>query len=271
LEKRSTKDKLLDIKFQVERFIVKKWLIFAVIFLYIQYDNGQKIETLEQTAYALIKNEKRIANSYLGLTTNGVPVDLPRNFITPDGREYEIANVLKNLLVDRATITDGFKISKFNKATDITDQSQNLQDFLREYVVVHNGKTQELIDVQNIAFNNYVAYSNYIIDLMVKNELPHYITVTGSKVDTENDFIIYDVNKFKIKVHYDTIINTFVGKDRDGKSIFEPASGVATIEADGYFDVKTTTSKDKEKKTKGLNKSGLHFKSFSVKYSISGK
>lgn len=258
---------LREVRFQINRFLEKKLtligLILVIAIIRMDIREGEVVDIIREFK----QNEKRFTNSFFALTDNGTALNLPRDFITPEGREFEIADALSKLFVDRYTISKEFTISVFQKPTSIIDNADSLKDFFLEYVTIHKNKTPELKKFEAQGINATRAYTSHINNMFVSNTLPHFFKVIEI-VDIPKDKFLIEDNAFKIEVHYKTLSNVYVGKDSNGKMIFEPTEGISKINATGFFDIKTTTKKDTKLGTKGLNKSGLHFIHWDVEYSI---
>jgi hypothetical protein len=182
-------------------------------------------------------------------------------------------------LVDRATISQGFTISKITSPNEILDSSYELQSFLYNYVMVQRGLDEETSVKTKRGYGYFQAYLNSIQELFrgikennISMELPHYLKVVDKKI---NSYEFKD-NQFSIDVNYKTSINTYVGRDANNVPIWKSREATSRIIASGYFDIQTqnigmnytpeTGSKDFG--LKGTNYNGLHFTDLKVMYGI---
>lgn len=268
--------RLKEIKWKTERFFGKNIIFFGIILVIALIKLKSAITNLEDTQDKLNKELSEIKMSYVSITDSGVLNNLPRTFVNPAEKSNEVAEILKKLLIDRATISKGFNISKIEKSEEILDNVSDLQTFVYNYILVQRGMNDEIKDKQKNGYGYFQAYLNSIQDLFRgitidgrTAELPHYLKVIDKKVNTYE----FKNNEFTINVTYMTVINTFMGYDKNNAPIWKQKSSTSTINATGYFDIQTQNigldyvSKDgQSERIKGTNYNGLHFTALKVTF-----
>lgn len=277
-EESKSLQRIKEITWKIERFFGKNIIFFGIVFAFILFSLNGAINSLRESETNLRKEISEIKMSYVSITDTGVLNNLPRTFINPAEKGNEVAEALKVLLVDRATISKGFTVSSFAKTEDILDSSMELQNFLYNYILVQRGETDKIKQDQKNGYGYFQSYLSYVQELfrgVNENgqliELPHYLKTVDKKV---NKYEFKD-NSFNIDVTYVTTLNIFAGKDpTTNKPIWKQKNGTSRIVARGYFDIQTQNVginfEDKLSNTslKGSNYSGLHFTFLQVYYGV---
>ncbi len=275
--KSESKSKLKEIKWKIERFFGKNVIFFGIILVYALFNLNGSINSLDEAESNLKKEIAEIKMSYVAITDSGILNNLPRTFINPAEKGNEVAEVLKSLLVDRATLSKGFTVSEFSKPSDLLDNSTELQNFAYNYILIQRGLNDDLKEAQKSGYGYFQAYLTSLQELFrgvdekgQALELPHYLKVIDKKV---NSYTFKD-NAFSIDVTYSTTINNFAGRDSNGKSIWKQKNGSSRIVAKGFFDIQTQNiglnhqENSSSVSINGVNYSGLHFTYFKVYYGI---
>lgn len=279
LEQKEKFPKLKEIKYKTERFFGKNIIFFGIVLSIVLFQLTGAIKDLTNSQIEMKSEFADFKNSYISITESGILNNLPRTFINPAEKENEVAEILKVLLVDRVTISNGFTISKISKPNEILDTSTELQSFLYNYVMVQRGVDAETQAKAKKGYGYFQAYLNSIQELFrginengISVELPHYLKVIDKKINSYE----FKNNQFSIDVNYITAINTYMGKDNNGNPIWKSKQATSRIIANGYFDIQTQNVGinyepevgSNDAKLKGTNYNGLHFVEFKVMYGI---
>ncbi len=267
---------LSEIRHIIVRSYVKHFMFFFIVFVFIEitraYQNSQLINRIDK----IDARSERNSQSYIAMSEIGQLLNLPRNFITAKDKKQRVADILSLLIVDRATLSNGFEISKFDNDVEIISQSTNLQKFFFNHVAIQRGKNDELKKVESIAKGQFLSYISDLHDLFkgikdekgnITEELPHFISKMKVHV-ADADYKLLSENSFEIKATYNLTINTYKGKREDGSTIWIPKEGKAIISAIGFFDIQTQNLGLDDGEIKGNNYDGLHFKSFNVSLGV---
>jgi len=260
----------------VIRFVAKNQFILGIVFLFFMlliafniYSQNSKLEEMKDMLNA---NTSKV----IGLTDNGTVVEIEKQKLQIEQEKNTVGRALKLLIVSRSEVTKGFSVSTFKTPTEILENSENLQEFF-EYIMVQDREVAEkvILKIKNdkgkydeknalVISDASMSYLNaYLEALKIKiqsNQLPHFITINSSKIDSfdEKD------NTFNITMSIDVTMQNWIGKDLDNKDKYETSVGKYEIKASGYFDLRTRTTPAEDSPFKGYNKLGLHFDTINI-------
>lgn len=272
-------EKLKVVKYKIERFFGKNIIFFGIVLCFVLLKLTGAINDLTQSQVQLKSEFADFKNSYISITDSGLMNGLPRTFINPAEKENEVAELLKVLLVDRATVSKGFTLSKITASSEILDSSSDLQSFLYNYILVQRGEDGDIQNKAKKGYGYFQAYLSSIQELFrgikengLSMELPHYLKVVDKKINLYE----FKDNQFSIDVSYRTSTNTYIGKDNTGNPIWKAKEATSRIMASGYFDIKTQNiginyepkNGVKGDNLKGTNYNGLHFTELKVMFGI---
>lgn len=262
-----------EIKYRFERIILKNLFYFIMIFFALTYYQSSKMGDLAQSQNDIKEEMVKQRNSYVALDGEGIPLSLPRTYVGAKNNDAIVAEALCKLIVSRANITKNFTVSKFDEVTDIAEQSQSLSTFANEYIMLHKNLLDNLKiekeDWNDIQLNNkkgiryFTGYLKYLQNLLMADKLPHKLTI----VDYQIISYVHNGSKFYIELRVNEIVDRYAG-ERDGKVLWDSKKGYTTIKAEGYFDIRLRTKRDKKLELLGLNTKGLRFTYLNIKYAI---
>ena len=118
-----------EILYSAQRSLVKNWIFFAVIFILILF---WQVSELRDLKIEIAKNtalQEESMSSVIGLTDNGVVLDIERKSLFADNEEALVVRALRKLVVARAELTNGFTVSKFENPTVLLQSVEKLHDF----------------------------------------------------------------------------------------------------------------------------------------------
>ncbi len=256
-----------ELLYKAQRSMVKNWIFFAVIFLLILFWQVMVLRDLKTEMAKNIKLQEQSMTSVIGLTDNGVVLDIERKALFADNEEALVVRALRKLVVARAELTNGFTVSKFETPIKLMEGVEKLHDFT-EYLVVDDIKAKgitvqvkdpdgEIIKRSVLALSQegvgyFRGYLEKLRQMIQANTLPHFATIYKSEVKS----YIPDGSNFKIKVLFHVSTQNWMGYNQ-GKSIFSTHDSYYEVIAKGFFNIRLRTKKDKQ--FKGINKLGLHF------------
>ena len=263
-----------DVLYRAERSLVKNWIFFAVLFLLILFWQVISLRSLKDEMAKNIALQEQSMTSVIGLTDNGVVLDIERKALFADNEEALVVRALRHLVVARAELTNGFTVSKFETPTKLLDNVEKLHDFT-EYLVVDDVKAKgitmkvknnegdliekSVLDLSQEGVGYFRGYLEKLKQMIQANKLPHFATIYKSEVKS----YVPDGSNFKIKVRFHVSTQNWMGYAK-GKSVFSTHDSFYEVKAKGFFNIRLRTKKDKQ--FKGINKLGLHF--YHLKISI---
>lgn len=225
--------------FNMERYIAKNWkyLFWSIIILFFCvtaffYEAMKEISLMRQE---LSKN----ITSVVMTTVDGRAIKVEKSPIEAKFLEKHIGYMLANsLIVDRAELTDNFKIDHITDWKDLLQHSQHkLKLFLLNYI---DNKDAE-------AVGQFLGYVKYLLAAIPQDKLPEYISTLGYDITQ----FTFKNNSFEIKeevrvatLNYDIATQKYIKKQ-----------GVVTIAASGDFDLALSND---------LNPYGLRFKTLKM-------
>ena len=269
-----------DILYTAQRSIVKNWIFFAVIFILILFWQVTELRGLKNEMAKNTALQEQSMTSVIGLTDNGVVLDIERKSLFADNEEALVVRALRKLVVARAELTNGFTVSKFETPTKLLESVEKLHDFT-EYLVVDDVKAKDIvIDIKNeegdiekksvlelsaqgVGF--FMGYLEKLKQMIQSNTLPHFATIYKTEVKS----YVPDGSHFKIKIIFHVSTQNWVGYSKE-KNIFTTHDSQYEVIAKGFFNIRLRTKKDKQ--FKGINKLGLHFYKLNISIpSVKGK
>jgi len=263
-----------DIKFRIERLVLKNLFWFIAIFFLVVLYQSSRMGEIADAQDGIRKEMEMQRNSYVALDSQGIPISLPRTYVGAENNQAIVAEALKKLIVSRANITDNFKVSKFEKVTDIASNSQSLTTFANEYIILHQNllsnleiKTEEwerIKEENQKGIRYFRAYLQYLHEQLMEDKLPHKITI----IDYDVINYTYDGNSFQIQMRVQEIVDRYAGQTQDGKVIWDSKKGYSTITARGFFDIRLRTKRNEELGLKGINTKGLRFNYLNIIYAM---
>ncbi|CAA6799819.1 MAG: Unknown protein [uncultured Sulfurovum sp.] len=260
--------------YSAQRSIVKNWIFFVVIFLLILFWQVTELRDLRVELARNTALQEQSMTSVIGLTDNGVVLDIERKALFADNEEALVVRALRKLVVARAELTNGFTVSKFEDATLLLESVEKLHDFT-EYLVVDDVKAKGIfIDVKNIdgdieeksvlelsneGVGYFKGYLEKLRQMIQANTLAHFATIYKTEVKS----YVPDGSNFKIRITFHVSTQNWVGYNKE-ESVFTTHDSQYEVIAKGFFNIRLRTKKDKQ--FKGINKLGLHF--YHLKISI---
>jgi hypothetical protein len=253
--------------YAAQRAIMKNWIFFVAIYLLILIWQVNQLGELKEAIDENSRLQEKSMTSVIGLTDNGVVLDIERKALYADSEEALVVRALRKLVVARAELTQGFSLSEFNTPQELLAHTEALNDFT-EYLLVDEVKAKDItinikndegkletlsvIDLSKKGVGYFIGYLEKLRQMIQQNTLTHFATIYKTNVKSFTP----DGESFKIKVLYHVSTQTWLGYDKD-KSIFRTHDNVYEIEAQGFFNIRLRTKKSKQ--FKGINKLGLKF------------
>ena len=253
--------------YAAQRSIIKNWILFVVIYLLILIWQVNKLGELEEAIDKNSKLQEKSMTSVIGLTDNGVVLDIERKALYADSEEALVVRALRKLVVARVELTKGFSLSEFNTPQALLEHTESLNDFT-EYLLVDEEKAKDVfveikndegkmkklsvVELSKKGVGYFIGYLEKLRQMIQQNTLTHFATIYKTTVKSFTP----DGESFKIKVLYHVSTQTWLGYDKD-KSIFRTHDNIYEVEAKGFFNIRLRTKKSKQ--FKGINKLGLKF------------
>lgn len=262
-----------DILYEIERFSKKNYLwflgILIAVFLYFSFlvnDLSNKVEIMNTS----------IAEDFstvVAVTDSGTMIEVEKQELFADMQENVIARALRNLIVDRAGITNGFKYTKFDNNEEIVARSEKLKYFL-EFVLLEDekrvkdvrvknmltGKQASVVTLRDQAIGFFDAYIEALKQMLRKDTLPHFTSIKKVSIKSFSP----KGSSFKIEVNYNVVMQNFDGYNKDNSIKYQTSEGNYMIAATGYFDIRTRSRYKQGSNSNGTNKLGLHFTSLKI-------
>lgn len=256
---------LKEIKWRIERFVSKNILLFGILFLSVTVYQSMKIDKLAIEMKDMKKVQEQELNSVIGLTDSGTVVAIEKQKFSAIGHEEVVSRALMNLVVSRAELTNTFKDSNFQDPNTafktMLKNANKLDTFFKEYVLINSDSEHEkkYEKIQQRAIGYFKSYLETLRQKLIENKIPHLVNILDYRIKDYST----NGNKFNITMEIDYLVNFWVGRIK-GKDIWKNYKATNTIEAEGFFDIKTRTLANKHKGLKGINRLGLHFEKFKI-------
>ena len=270
IEERKSRD---DILYEMERFSKKNYLwflgILIIVFIYFAYlvnDLTAKVEIMNTSL-----NED--FNTVVAVTDSGTMIEVEKQELYADMQENVIARALRNLIVDRSKLTNGFQFTKVSSNEEVVSRSEQLKYFL-DFILLDDekkvkdvrvknmltGKKASVVALRDQALGFFDAYIEALKQMLRKDSLPHFASVKKTTVKSFTP----KKSAFKIEVNYSVVMQNFDGYNKDNSINYKTSEGNYVISATGYFDIRTRSRYKQGSSSNGTNKLGLHFTSLKI-------
>jgi len=270
IEERKSRD---DILYEMERFSKKNYLwflgILIIVFIYFAYlvnDLTAKVEIMNTSL-----NED--FNTVVAVTDSGTMIEVEKQELYADMQENVIARALRNLIVDRSKLTNGFQFTKVSSNEEVVSRSEQLKYFL-DFILLDDekkvkdvrvknmltGKKASVVALRDQALGFFDAYIEALKQMLRKDSLPHFASVKKTTVKSFTP----KKSAFKIEVNYSVVMQNFDGYNKDNSINYKTSEGNYVISATGYFDIRTRSRYKQGSSSNGANKLGLHFTSLKI-------
>lgn len=253
--------KLDEIRYRIERQLVKNWVIFALVFFVLVFLGIREVKQL-RVEMARMAHAQEIGSKSAIAIDNGVVLDIKQNIIKPKDYQNAIATTLVNLVVSRAEVSKKFTQTKFDNVGQLLENSEKLANFFNEFILVYQKDDMpEYVEFEKKGVGYFKAYLDTLNQLFIEDRLPHVVDILDYRIP--KDKFSSDGKVFQITVEVPIAFATW-NKEKKGWGAMR--EGTVTIQAKGVLDIKTRTKEDRTLQTKGLNGMGIHFEWFNVIY-----
>jgi len=266
-----TRQEVMD---EMDRLIIKNRLWFSALKIAVVLLLAFTVWRLSSEVKIVQKTLVENLSTIVAVTDSGTLIEVDKQEMYADLQQSIITRALRNLIVSRADITNGFEYSKFENNEQVVERSSQLKFFL-QYILLDREERVKDVYVENMltsskisvialkeqAIGYFDAYIESIKYKLQKDNLPHFISIRNHKIVS---FMPKGKN-FKIEINYTVIMQNHGGYNKDSTIKYNTEKGTYTIKATGYFDVRTRSVYTHGQRENGTNKIGLHFTSFKIK------
>lgn len=253
LNSKKQQDLFKKIKDNIILFSKRRNEFLLLIFAVVIWNQSTTIESLNDITKSKDEFIDKISSYTTYITDSGVVKQYEKEIFDVYKEKANVAKVLSDYLIQSTyNLTDAYKKSMFVNSEELYATNKNLQDFYDNYIISLNhsdddeGYKKQLL----LASNDWKQILRWFTTSINQNDLPHTIDVKKSDIN----IISWTTNKnvFSILIEVPVYTNS-----RNNNNIEDKGITIATIRAEGYYDLMNKTS---------INSNGMFFTKLSLNH-----